>query len=58
MGGEAYISFNPGLIDEAGEVTVERARALLSSFIDQFATLATHLELGREATEARAMTAA
>src|SRR3984885_14186266 len=58
MGGEAYISFNPGLIDEAGEVTVERTRAFLSSFIDQFAPLATHLELGREAANAQAMTAA
>src|SRR3984885_13716025 len=57
MGGEAYISFKPGLVDEAGEVTAESTRAFLVGFIDQFATLATHLERVREAANAQAMTA-
>jgi chromate reductase, NAD(P)H dehydrogenase (quinone) len=58
MGGEAYISFSPGLVDEAGEVAAERTRAFLIGFIDQLASLATHLELGREAANAQAMTSA
>jgi chromate reductase, NAD(P)H dehydrogenase (quinone) len=58
MGGEAYVSFPPGLIDEAGDVTVERTRGFLASFMEQFATLATHLELGREAAKAQAVSAA
>ena len=58
MGGEAYISFKPGLVDEAGEVTAESTRAFLAGFVDQFATLATHLEDVRQAANAQAMTAA
>ena len=58
MGGEAYISFSPGLVDEAGDVTAERTRAFLIDFVDQLAALATYLELGREAANAQAMTSA
>ncbi|MBX6424394.1 MAG: NAD(P)H-dependent oxidoreductase [Variibacter sp.] len=37
MGGEAYISFKPGLVDEKAEVTDESTRAFLQDFVDQFA---------------------
>ena len=39
MGGEAYITFKPGLIDADGTVTDEAARGFLKAFIDQFAAL-------------------
>jgi chromate reductase len=37
MGGEAYIQFKPGLVDERGNVTDESVRTFLKTFIDQFA---------------------
>jgi chromate reductase, NAD(P)H dehydrogenase (quinone) len=40
MGGEAYISFKPGLVDADGNVTDESTKGFLKSFMDQFATLA------------------
>jgi chromate reductase, NAD(P)H dehydrogenase (quinone) len=39
MGGEAYVSFKPDLIDGGGAVADERTRGFLQSFIDRFATL-------------------
>ena len=39
MGGEAYVSFKPGLIDADGAITDESTRKFLASFVDQFATL-------------------
>ncbi len=39
MGGEAYVSFKPGLIDGDGAVTDESTRKFLQGFVDQFATL-------------------
>jgi len=42
-GGEAYIAFKPGLIDETDTVTDEPTRIFLQSFIDQFAGLARRL---------------
>jgi chromate reductase, NAD(P)H dehydrogenase (quinone) len=38
-GGEAYISFKPGLIDADGTIVDESTRAFLQSFINQFASL-------------------
>jgi len=49
MGGEAYITFKPDLVDDAGVVTDESTRAFLRAFIDQFAAL-----LGRLSPEQRA----
>jgi len=46
MGGEAYIAFKPGLVDDAGGIPDEGARAFLQSFIDQFAALAVRLSPG------------
>ncbi len=39
MGGEAYVSFKPGLIDADGAITDESTRKFLQGFVDQFATL-------------------
>ena len=39
MGGEAYVSFKPGLIDADGAIADESARKFLQGFVDQFATL-------------------
>lgn len=38
-GGEAYITFKPGLIDADKKVTDESVRGFLQAFIDQFAAL-------------------
>ena len=37
MGGEAYISFRPGLLDSNGTIADETTRGFLKAFIDQFA---------------------
>jgi len=39
MGGEAYVSFKPGLVDEAGDITVPDTRAFLQAYVDRFAAL-------------------
>jgi chromate reductase, NAD(P)H dehydrogenase (quinone) len=39
MGGEAYVSFKPGLIEANGAITDESTRKFLNGFVDQFATL-------------------
>jgi chromate reductase, NAD(P)H dehydrogenase (quinone) len=43
MGGEAYIAFKPGLIDNAGAISDESTRAFLKSFVDQLSALVTRL---------------
>jgi chromate reductase len=40
MGGEAYITFKPDLVDAAGNVTDESVRTFLKAFVDQFASFA------------------
>jgi chromate reductase len=49
MGGEAYISFKPGLVDANGTITDENTRRFLKAFIDQFASLAARLSFAQEA---------
>ena len=39
MGGEAYISFKPGLVDEKHAITDDSVRKFLQAFIDQLAAL-------------------
>jgi chromate reductase len=39
MGGEAYVSFKPGLIDADGAIADESTRKFLAGFVDQFGTL-------------------
>jgi chromate reductase len=46
MGGEAYISFKPGLIDHEGVIPDESTRTFLKNFVDQFSVLVTRLSPG------------
>jgi chromate reductase len=39
MGGEAYLSFKPGLLDESGAFADESTKAFMQGFINRFATL-------------------
>ncbi len=50
MGGEAYITFKPGLIDDAGAIADDGTRAFLQAFVDQFAALLARLS-GRDTVE-------
>lgn len=43
MGGEAYITFKPDLVDDKGTITDESTRAFLKTFLDQLAGLAAKL---------------
>jgi chromate reductase len=43
MGGEAYISFKPDLIDESGEITNEGTRKFLQAYLDGFLDVAKKL---------------
>src|SRR5436190_20840298 len=52
MGGEAYITFKPGLIDEAGTITDESTRIFLQAFVEQFTTLLARLGGGETAARA------
>ena len=49
MGGEAYISFKPGLLDSNGTIADETTRGFLKAFVDQFAALVTRSSFAREA---------
>ena len=40
MGGEAYITFKPGLVDAGGAIADDSTRNFLQAFVDQFASLA------------------
>jgi chromate reductase len=52
MGGEAYVTFKPNLIDETNAVTDSGTLRFLQSFIDQFAALAAHLTTPKTYTAA------
>lgn len=43
LGGEAYITNKPGLIDDQGNVTDENVQKFLQGFVDRFATLVAKL---------------
>ena len=43
LGGEAYVTFKPDLVDEAGNIADEGTRNFLQGFIDRFATLVQRL---------------
>jgi chromate reductase, NAD(P)H dehydrogenase (quinone) len=43
LGGEAYITFKPGLIDEQGNISDEGTKAFLQRFVDQFSVFAARL---------------
>ena len=40
MGGEAYITFRPDLVDAGDNITDDGTRQFLQAFVDQFAALA------------------
>jgi chromate reductase, NAD(P)H dehydrogenase (quinone) len=42
MGGEAYITYKPGLIDDSNHIADESSRQFLQAFVDRFAALALH----------------
>jgi chromate reductase len=39
MGGEAYVSFKPGLVGDGGRIDHSSTRDFLQAFVDQFAAL-------------------
>jgi chromate reductase, NAD(P)H dehydrogenase (quinone) len=47
VGGEAYVAYKPGLIDDADVITDAGTRSFLQSFIDRFAGLAGRLANAR-----------
>jgi chromate reductase, NAD(P)H dehydrogenase (quinone) len=49
MGGEAYISFKPGLIGPDGTIADDGTRRFLKAFIDQFAVLVARMSFAHEA---------
>jgi chromate reductase, NAD(P)H dehydrogenase (quinone) len=49
VGGEAYISFKPGVVDSNGIITDESTRRFLKAFIDQFTTFVARLSFAQEA---------
>jgi chromate reductase len=49
MGGEAYISLKPGVVDANGTITDENTRAFLKAFVDQFAAFTARLSFAQDA---------
>jgi len=43
LGGEAYVTFKPNLIDEHGNIGDEGTKKFLQGFVDRFATLVERL---------------
>jgi chromate reductase, NAD(P)H dehydrogenase (quinone) len=43
LGGEAYITFRPGLIDDAGNIADDTTAVFLEGFVEKLASLATRL---------------
>jgi chromate reductase len=52
MGGEAYLTFKSGLIDDAGVIADEGTRKFLQAFVEQFTTLIARLNGGETAARA------
>jgi chromate reductase len=49
LGGEAYITFKTGLIDEQGNIGDEGTKAFLQRFVDQFSVFVGRLAQGAAA---------
>jgi chromate reductase, NAD(P)H dehydrogenase (quinone) len=49
LGGEAYVTFKPNLIDEHGNIGDESTKAFLQGFVDRFATLVERLSVKERA---------
>jgi chromate reductase len=43
LGGEAYVTFKPNLIDEDGNIADDTSRKFLQDFVDRFALLVSKL---------------
>jgi chromate reductase len=43
LGGEAYVTFKPNLVDEDGNITDENTRKFLQGFLDRFISLVVRL---------------
>jgi chromate reductase len=54
MGGEAYITFKPGLVSADGTIPEESTRTFLQSFVDRFVTLAGKLSTPKSTPSAAA----
>jgi chromate reductase len=52
MGGEAYVTFKPGLLDDAGAIADAGTREFLQAFIDRFTSLLARLGAGAPAARA------
>src|SRR4029453_9264690 len=52
MGGEAYVSFRPDLIDDSNVITDASTRAFLQSFANRFAEIAGHFNASKRAIAA------
>jgi chromate reductase len=52
MGGEAYVSFKPGLVDDTGKIADDGTRAFLQAYVDQFASLVARLAQPAEPRQA------
>ncbi len=53
LGGEAYITFKPNLIDEHGNIGDDGTRKFLQGFVDRFATLVERLAVKERAAAER-----
>jgi len=49
LGGEAYVTFKPNLIDEHGNIGDEGTKNFLQDFVDRFATLVERLAVKERA---------
>jgi chromate reductase, NAD(P)H dehydrogenase (quinone) len=54
LGGEAYVTFKPNLIDEHGAIGDESTQKFLQGFVDRFATLVERLKPAAKQTAAAA----
>jgi chromate reductase len=52
MGGEAYISFKPDLLDASSSFTDQTTEGFLAAYMDQFATLVGRFAPARHAAAA------
>ena len=52
LGGEAYVTFKPNLIDEHGVINDDSTRKFLADFVDRFAQLVTQLAPAARASAA------
>jgi chromate reductase len=43
LGGEAYVTFKPNLVDDQSNITDETTKKFLQGFVDRFATLVERL---------------